>query len=46
MLPAISASLALSTSQAGSLVTWTLIGAVLGGILFGHLSDRLGAFAS
>lgn len=42
MLPAISASLALSTSQAGSLVTWTLIGAVLGGIFFGHLSDRLG----
>jgi MFS family permease len=40
--PAISASLALSTSQAGSLVTWTLIGAVLGGIFFGHLSDRLG----
>ncbi len=42
MLPAISVSLALSTSQAGSLVTWTLIGAVLGGIFFGHLSDRLG----
>ncbi|HBW1846821.1 TPA: MFS transporter [Klebsiella quasipneumoniae subsp. quasipneumoniae] len=42
MLPAISASLALSPSQAGSLVTWTLIGAVLGGIFFGHLSDRLG----
>ncbi|VFS88215.1 putative sialic acid transporter [Raoultella planticola] len=34
MLPAISVSLALSTSQAGSLVTWTLIGAVLGGIFF------------
>ncbi|MFK3707392.1 MFS transporter [Klebsiella sp. NPDC088457] len=42
MLPAISASLALSASQAGSLVTWTLVGAVLGGIFFGHLSDRLG----
>ncbi|MFS2221468.1 MFS transporter [Pantoea sp. B65] len=42
MLPAISASLILSPSQAGSLVTWTLIGAVLGGIIFGHLSDRLG----
>jgi MFS family permease len=42
MLPAISVSLALTTSQAGSLVTWTLIGAVLGGIFFGHLSDRLG----
>ncbi|MEJ5114201.1 MFS transporter [Erwinia billingiae] len=42
MLPAISISLALSPSQAGSLVTWTLIGAVLGGIIFGHLSDRFG----
>ncbi|MCU5772357.1 MFS transporter [Erwiniaceae bacterium BAC15a-03b] len=42
MLPAISASLILNPSQAGSLVTWTLIGAVLGGIIFGHLSDRLG----
>jgi len=42
MLPAISVSLALDTSQAGSLVTWTLIGAVVGGIFFGHLSDRLG----
>ncbi|WP_338506698.1 MFS transporter [Erwinia aphidicola] len=42
MLPAISAALVLTSSQAGSLVTWTLIGAVLGGIIFGHLSDRLG----
>ncbi|MGP4132188.1 MFS transporter [Pantoea tagorei] len=42
MLPAISLSLALDPSQAGSLVTWTLIGAVVGGILFGHLSDRFG----
>ncbi|WP_066565733.1 MFS transporter [Snodgrassella sp. CFCC 13594] len=42
MLPAISASLLLNHSQAGSLVTWTLIGAVLGGIVFGHLSDRYG----
>lgn len=42
MLPAISFSLALSPSQAGSLVTWTLIGAVIGGIIFGHLSDRFG----
>ncbi|WP_034945353.1 MFS transporter [Erwinia oleae] len=42
MLPAISVSLALDASQAGSLVTWTLIGAVAGGIIFGHLSDRLG----
>jgi len=42
MLPAISLSLALDPSQAGSLVTWTLIGAVIGGIVFGHLSDRYG----
>lgn len=42
MLPAISISLSLDYSQAGSLVTWTLIGAVLGGIVFGHLSDRFG----
>lgn len=42
MLPAISADLHLSTGQAGSLVTWTLVGAVAGGILFGALSDRYG----
>lgn len=42
MLPAISAALALSTSQSGALVTWTLIGAVAGGIIFGALSDRYG----
>src|SRR5262245_6989799 len=42
MLGSISSSLGLSDSQAGSLVTWTLIGAVLGGIVFGVLSDRLG----
>lgn len=42
MLTAISADLALSPAQAGSLVTWTLIGAVAGGILFGALSDRYG----
>ena len=45
MLPAISASLLLNPSEAGSLVTWTLIGAVLGGIIFGNLSDRLAASA-
>src|SRR5260221_7676888 len=28
--------------QAGSLVTWTLVGAVAGGILFGMLSDYYG----
>lgn len=42
MLPAISAGLALTTSQSGALVTWTLIGAVAGGILFGALSDVYG----
>ncbi len=42
MLPAISAALALSTGQSGALVTWTLIGAVAGGIIFGALSDRYG----
>lgn len=42
MLPAISADLALSPTQAGSLVTWTLIGAVAGGIVFGSLSDKYG----
>ncbi|CFB63244.1 MFS transporter [Pandoraea apista] len=42
MLPAITAGLHLSPGQAGALVTWTLIGAVAGGILFGALSDRYG----
>ncbi|WP_281719305.1 MFS transporter [Pandoraea apista] len=42
MLPAITAGLRLSPGQAGALVTWTLIGAVAGGILFGALSDRYG----
>lgn len=42
MLPAISASLLLTTSQSGALVTWTLVGAVAGGIIFGALSDRYG----
>ncbi|MFJ1254965.1 MFS transporter [Cupriavidus sp. CuC1] len=42
MLPAISVALALSTGQSGALVTWTLIGAVAGGIVFGALSDRYG----
>ncbi|AHN74390.1 MFS transporter [Pandoraea pnomenusa] len=42
MLPAITARLQLSPGQAGALVTWTLIGAVAGGILFGALSDRYG----
>jgi len=42
MLPAISSELGLSSSQSGSLVTWTLIGAVLGGVIFGPISDRFG----
>src|SRR5437764_10301647 len=42
MLRAISAELGLTPPQAGSLVTWTLIGAVAGGILFGILSDYYG----
>src|SRR3954468_10865778 len=42
MLRAISAELHLTPPQAGSLVTWTLIGAVAGGILFGMLADYYG----
>lgn len=42
MLSAISADLNLTPGQAGSLVTWTLIGAVAGGFFFGALSDRYG----
>ncbi|HDT3215769.1 TPA: MFS transporter [Klebsiella pneumoniae subsp. pneumoniae] len=42
MQHAISADLNLTPTQSGSLVTWTLIGAVAGGIIFGALSDRYG----
>lgn len=42
MLTAISTDLNLTSGQAGSLVTWTLIGAVIGGLIFGALSDRFG----
>jgi MFS family permease len=42
MLATISSDLALTNSQAGSLVTWTLVGAVAGGVLFGSLSDHFG----
>src|SRR5215813_3420649 len=42
MLRTISADLHLTPAQAGSLVTWTLIGAVAGGILFGMLADYYG----
>ncbi len=42
MLDRISADLHLTHGQAGALVTWTLIGAVAGGMVFGALSDRYG----
>jgi MFS family permease len=42
MLPALIAGLHLSGAQAGSVVTWTLVGAVIGGLLAGALSDRYG----
>jgi MFS family permease len=42
MLRTIAGDLGLSQAQSASLVTATLIGAVLGGIGFGMLSDRLG----
>lgn len=42
ILSAVSAGLGLSSTEAGSLVTWTLVGAVIGGIGFGLLSDIYG----
>src|SRR3954454_20077315 len=42
ILGAIGADLGLSPAQRGSLATWTLIGAVIGGIGFGMLSDYYG----
>src|ERR1700730_7185885 len=42
MLAAISADLALTSTQAGSLVTWTMLGAVAGGLIFGTMSDHFG----
>src|SRR5215831_20414342 len=42
MLTTISASLGFTDAQAGSLVTWTLIGAVAGGLIFGAMSDHFG----
>src|SRR5262245_30601173 len=42
MLTAISADLALTSTQAGALMSWTLIGAVTGGVIFGTLSDHFG----
>src|SRR5215467_12212428 len=42
MLAAISTELGFTSAQAGSLVSWTLAGAVFGGLLFGVLSDHCG----
>lgn len=42
MLRVISADLGLTQAEGASLVTGTLVGAVVGGIVFGMLSDRLG----
>src|SRR6476660_5811306 len=42
ILGAIGADLGLSPAQRGSLATWTLIGAVVGGIGFGILADYYG----
>jgi MFS family permease len=42
ILAPLSAGLALNLREAGSLITWTLIGAVVGGFLAGPLSDRYG----
>jgi MFS family permease len=42
MLRLISADLGLTPAEGASLVTATLVGAVIGGIVFGMLSDRLG----
>ncbi|GKX62172.1 Putative niacin/nicotinamide transporter NaiP [Pragia fontium] len=42
ILNAVALGLGLTTSEAGSLVTWTLVGAVVGGLFFGVLSDYYG----
>ena len=42
ILGPLAAGLHLSRPQAGSLVTWTLVGAVIGGLTAGGLSDRYG----
>jgi MFS family permease len=42
ILVPLSVSLQLNPREAGSLITWTLIGAVVGGFLAGPLSDRYG----
>src|SRR5215470_9546047 len=42
MLTAISTDLGLTSTKAGSLITWTLMGAVAGGLIFGSISDHFG----
>jgi benzoate transport len=42
MLKSITTDLSLTPAQGASLVTATLIGAVIGGVVFGMLSDRIG----
>ena len=42
ILNSVTAELKLTSQQAGSLVSWTLVGAVAGGIVFGRASDRFG----
>ena len=42
MLPLVSVSLGLSTTQGASLITATLCGSVVGGMAFGVLSDKFG----
>jgi MFS family permease len=42
MLAAISADLDLTSAQAGALMSWTLIGAVTVGVIFGTMSDHFG----
>src|SRR5262250_1882034 len=42
MLTAISTDLGLTGTESGSLITWTLTGAVVGGLIFGGMSDHFG----
>lgn len=42
MMAAITAELHLSRAQGGSIATWTLDGAVIGGIVFGIMADYVG----
>jgi benzoate transport len=42
LLKPIAADLGLSAAQSGSLITWTLLGSVVGGLIFGMMSDYFG----